>query len=123
MILLKHVIKQQAIESNRTEKEIETILKYYWREGVEKEMLSFEHESLYLKNLGTFLLPLPLLRAEILKIIKKVRQYRTCDTDVEIYKYNFYLDYLRKLLKIRTPIAKRYTDYWQERKRKKRLEQ
>ena len=120
MKTLKHIIKDQAAEEkNISEKDVEDILTFYWRDGIEKDMKSFKYESLYITNLGTFLIPLPLLRKEILTVIGRLRKYRGGDTDSHIRQEAYYTEYLKKLLSIRGPIAKRYTEYWQARKAKK----
>jgi len=106
---LKDVIDKKYKEGEFSRETIETVLKFYWKEGVYDSLKSLEHESVYIKNIGTFITTNKKIKTDILRCIKQIRiinnkEKKTQSLSDKKYKTK---NRIRKLLVLRNIIATR----------------
>ena len=98
---IDYVIKVVAKEKGYPEKDVENLIRFYWRD-LKNEMYKMETEAFFIRNIGTFQITYTLVCREIRTLIKRIR--RNPKDNVKEGLYN----YLRLLLKVRPRVSKTF---------------
>lgn len=76
MLKLKDISKAQVKTFGRSQKELEAIHNFFWRDGVKKNLSQANHRSIYIKHLGTITVSRYKLRVFISEEIEKIRNIK-----------------------------------------------
>lgn len=100
---INFVIKTVAKEKNLSEEVVGLIYTAYWKRII-KMLKSYKHESIYVKNIGTFYLSYSLLYKDIKTYISLYRR------STKKREKNQYLKKIKNLLRLRSKVSSIYYD-------------
>ena len=107
-------LKQQLPNHNPFDV-VKLVNRFFWREGVRKNISKAEHRSIFVKNLGTFTVKRKVLYSEIADMIWRIRRIRKAKRYKERTRNIIetqLIENLRNLLALRNEIAiERYNKY------------
>lgn len=94
---------------------VKQVNRFFWREGVRKNISKATHRSIFVKNIGTFTVKRKVLYSQIYDVIWRIRRIRCAKRYKETTKItieNQLIENLRNLLILRNEIAiERYNKY------------
>lgn len=121
MRTIDHLNPIVAEEKNLPLELVEAVNKWYWNEGITKNLSQANHRSLFLPNLGTISISRYKIREQISELIQKIRRHEADPQPYREHYINVVRNNLVQLCKRRDEIAKDYVEAYGVKVRMRKL--